>query len=216
MQSALRSGLAGMSVPHRSGMFGAQNRTHGSVAGAGGITPMAVPRPAGPNTTFGAGGMGRGRSAPKINTGDYSVLDRFQPSFRPHMTPLRQSTGAQLTGAGPHVPAPVVSEAAAAMRTFGVTSGTLNAVKFGGLGVGAAGAFSTYNNMRDGRYGRAALSAGATYGGFYAFANHQKVASWAVGQANKLIEQSTAKTFMAKSAAHKYAGDLVKNLFTHR
>lgn len=95
-----------------------------------------------------------------------------------------------------------------AIREFAMTSSTLNMVKYGGLGVAAAGTFGTYNNLRDGRYGRAAMSAGVAYGGAYAFTRPERV----LGMANNMIRKLNASSKTASIIERGMASKLGKQL----
>lgn len=96
-------------------------------------------------------------------------------------------------GAGrPVGPAGVVSAvksgAGKEIRTFAMTNSTQAIVRYGGGVVAAAGMFGTYNNLRDGRYGRAAMTAGLAYGGAMAFTDPARV----LGMANNMIRKINA------------------------
>jgi hypothetical protein len=65
-----------------------------------------------------------------------------------------------------------------------------------GIGIGAMGfgALGAFNNMRDGRYGRAAIGAGMAYGGYRLFKDPRIVEQ----MANKLLNFNTTKGVLSK------------------
>lgn len=129
--------------------------------------------------TFGLGGMGRAR-------GNSAPAPIPAPIPAPSVgSPQRGGWGGGMRGwgSGPHKITPFGgvphSGAALPIRGFALTSSNLNLVRYGGMGVAAAGMMGTYNNLRDGRYGRAAMAAGVGYAGAMAFTNPGRVANMA-------------------------------------